>query len=131
MRHRKTGRKLGRTAAHRKAMKRNLSEALLRHERIQTTLAKAKEIRPFVERLITLSREDTVHSRRVFARQIQDRKLIQHVYSVIGPRFRNRPGGYTRILRTGNRPGDGAEMAIIELVDRESEAVSKPTPDST
>jgi len=118
MRHRKTGRKLGRTAAHRRALKRNMAEALLRHERITTTLAKAKEIRPFVERLITLSKSDTVHARRIFARQIQDRKLIQQVFSEIGPRFQNRPGGYTRIMRLGNRHGDGAEMAIIELVER-------------
>ncbi len=118
MRHRKTGRKLGRTAAHRRALKRNLAEAIFRHERVKTTLAKAKEIRPYVEKLITLSRRDTVHARRMFARDIQDRKLIQRVFSEIGPRYQNRPGGYTRVLKLGTRHGDGAEMAIIELVER-------------
>lgn len=118
MRHRKTGRKLGRTAAHRRALKRNMAEALFRHERIRTTVAKAKELRPYVERLITLSKSDTVHARRMFAREIQDRKLIQHVFSEVGPRFENRHGGYTRVIRLGNRQGDGAEMALLELVER-------------
>lgn len=118
MRHRKTGRRLGRTAAHRRALKRNMAEALFRHERIRTTVAKAKELRPYVERLITLSKSDTVHARRLFAREIQDRKLIQRVFSEVGPRFENTNGGYTRIIRLGNRHGDGADMAILELVER-------------
>jgi large subunit ribosomal protein L17 len=106
-----------------------MAEALFRHERIRTTVTKAKELRPYVERLITLSKSDTVHARRMFAREIQDRKLIQHVFSEVGPRFENRPGGYTRVIRLGNRQGDGAEMAILELVERSSttEAEAKGT----
>ncbi|MBN1426400.1 50S ribosomal protein L17 [Candidatus Fermentibacteria bacterium] len=122
MRHRKTGRKLGRTAAHRRALKRHLAEALFRHERITTTLAKAKEMRPYVEHLISLSRNDTVHARRIFGRDIQDRELIRQVFSQIGPRFVSRPGGYTRVIRLGTRTGDGAQMAILELVEKKGPA---------
>lgn len=118
MRHRKSGRKLGRTAAHRRALKRHLAEALFRNERITTTLAKAKEMRPYVERLISLSRNDTVHARRVFSREIQDRELIRQVFSEIGPRFVSRPGGFTRVIRLGTRIGDGAQLAILELVEK-------------
>jgi len=118
MRHRKSGAKLGRTAAHRRALKRNMAESLFRHERIRTTIAKAKELRPYVERLITLSKKDTVHARRLFAREIQNKKVIQRVFTEIGPRFEGRQGGYTRVIRLGTRLGDAAEMAIIELVDK-------------
>lgn len=127
MRHRKTGRKLGRTAAHRHALKRHLAEALFRHERITTTLAKAKEMRPYVEHLISLSRTDTVHARRLFGRQIQDRELIQRVFADIGPRFANRPGGYTRVIRLGTRIGDGAQLAILELVEKKAHAEAEGT----
>ncbi len=120
MRHRKTGRKLGRTPAHRRALKRHLAEALFRHERITTTLAKAKEMRPYVERLISLSRRDTVHARRLFGQEVQDRELIRHVFSEIGPRFAGRPGGYTRIIKLGTRIGDGAQLAILELVEKKA-----------
>lgn len=125
MRHRKTGRKLGRTAAHRRALKRHLAEALFRHERITTTLAKAKEMRPYVEHLISLARRDSVHARRLFAREIQDRSLIRHVFSEIGPRFATRPGGYTRVIRLGRRIGDGAELAILELVEKKAPKVEE------
>jgi len=122
MRHRKTGRKLGRTAAHRRALKRHLAEALFRHERITTTLAKAKEMRPYVEHLISLARTDSVHARRVFGREIQDRELIRQVFSEIGPRFVSRPGGYTRVIRLGTRIGDGAQLAMLELVEKKAVA---------
>jgi large subunit ribosomal protein L17 len=102
MRHRKKGRKLNRTAAHRKATLRNMATSLFRHERIETTTAKAKELRPFAERLIT------------------DREVLGKLFSDLGPRFAERPGGYTRILKLGTRRGDAAEMALIELVEKSS-----------
>jgi len=95
-----------------------MAESLFRHERIRTTIAKAKELRPYVEKLITLSKKDTVHARRLFAREIQNKKVIQRVFTEIGPRFEGRQGGYTLVIRLGTRLGDAAEMAIIELVDR-------------
>ncbi|MFQ5528878.1 MAG: 50S ribosomal protein L17 [Gemmatimonadota bacterium] len=117
MRHRKKGRALSRTSSHRKAMLRNMATSLLVHERIRTTEAKAKELRPVVEKLITLGRVDDVHSRRRARRMIEDRAALQKLFDDIGPRFRERPGGYTRILKLGTRKGDGAEVAIIELTD--------------
>ena len=117
MRHRKKGRSLSRTSSHRKAMLRNMATSLLVHERIQTTEAKAKELRPVVEKLITLGRVDDVHSRRRARRMIEDRAALQKLFDDIGPRFRERPGGYTRILKLGSRKGDGADVAIIELTD--------------
>ncbi len=117
MRHRKKGRSLSRTASHRKATLRNLATSLFRHERIETTTAKAKELRPYAERLITLARTDDVHSRRLAARKIADREVLGKLFDDIAPRFLERPGGYTRILKVGHRKGDAAEMALIELVD--------------
>lgn len=117
MRHRKKGRALSRTSSHRKAMLRNMATSLLVHERIQTTEAKAKELRPVVEKLITLGGVDDVHSRRRARRMIEDRAALQKLFDDIGPRFRERPGGYTRILKLGSRKGDGADVAIIELTD--------------
>lgn len=117
MRHRKKGRALSRTSSHRKAMLRNMATSLIVHERIRTTEAKAKELRPMVEKLITLGRTDDVHSRRRARRMIEDRAALQKLFDDIGPRFRERPGGYTRILKLGTRKGDGAEVAIIELTD--------------
>ncbi len=117
MRHRKKGRALSRTSSHRKAMLRNMATSLIVHERIRTTEAKAKELRPVVEKLITLGRTDDVHSRRRARRMIEDRAALQKLFDDIGPRFRERPGGYTRILKLGTRKGDGAEVAIIELTD--------------
>lgn len=118
MRHRKKGRSLSRTASHRRAVLRNLATALFRHERIQTTTAKAKELRPFAERLITLAKRGDLHARRLAARRIQDREVLGKLFDEIGPRFASRPGGYTRILKLGARRGDGAEMALIELVEK-------------
>jgi large subunit ribosomal protein L17 len=121
MRHRVAHRKLGRTTPHRIALLRNLATALFERERIRTTLVKAKEVRPFAERLITLARreDDRLHARRLAARDIQDRAVVKKLFDTIGARYASRPGGYTRILRLGPRPGDGAEMAFIELVGYE------------
>ena len=118
MRHRKRGRQLSRTAAHRRATLRNLATSLFEHERIETTVAKAKELRPYVERLITLARRGDLHARRLVARRIQDRVVVAKLFDDIGPGFRERPGGYTRVLKLGHRRGDAAEMALIELVGR-------------
>jgi large subunit ribosomal protein L17 len=118
MRHRKTGRKLSRTASHKKATMRNMATALFRHERIETTTAKAKELRPYAERLITLARRGDLHARRQAARRIHDREVLGKLFDDIGPRFEGRPGGYTRILKLGHRKGDAADMALIELVER-------------
>ena len=118
MRHRKKGRKLTRTSSHRRATLRNLATSLFCHGRVKTTTAKAKELRPFAERLITLARRGDLHARRLAARRIQDSAVLGKLFDDIGPRFRERPGGYTRILKLGHRKGDAAEMALIELVDR-------------
>jgi large subunit ribosomal protein L17 len=117
MRHRKKGRKLSRTASHKRATMRNLATSLFRHGRIETTTAKAKELRPFAERLITLAKRGDLHARRLAATKIQDRQVLGSLFDAIGPRFSERPGGYTRILKLGNRKGDAAEMSLIELVD--------------
>jgi large subunit ribosomal protein L17 len=118
MRHRVAHRKLGRTTPHRQALLRNLATALFERERIRTTLPKAKELRPFAERLITLARRegDRLHARRLAARHLQDPAVLKKLFDTIGARFATRPGGYTRILRLGPRKGDGAEMAYLELV---------------
>jgi large subunit ribosomal protein L17 len=116
MRHRKKVAKLGRDASHRKAMLRNLATDLLRHERVTTTLAKAKAVRPVAERLVTLGKRDTLHARRRAARVIRDTDVLGKVFNELAPRYAERPGGYTRIMRLGSRAGDRAEMAIIEMV---------------
>ena len=116
MRHRNKGRKLSRTHTHRKALLRNMATSLFRHERIETTTAKAKELRPVAERLITLARRGDVHARRLAGRKIQDRDVLGKLFDDIAPRYAERPGGYTRILKLGHRQGDGAEMSLIELV---------------
>lgn len=118
MRHRRTGRQLGRTRSHREALLRNLATSLFRHERIETTTAKAKELRPFAERLVTLAKRGDLHARRMAGRKIQDQAVLAKLFEEIGPRFAERTGGYTRVLKTGPRSGDGAEMALIELVVR-------------
>ena len=117
MRHGKKGRKLSRTASHRKATLRNMATSLFRHGRIETTTAKAKELRPFAERLITLARRGDLHARRLAAQKIQDRQVLGNLFDEIAPRYAERPGGYTRILKLGARKGDAAEMSLIELVD--------------
>ncbi len=116
MRHRKKGRSLSRSPSHRKALLRNLATSLFHHERITTTTARAKELRPYAERLITLARRGDLHARRLVARRIRDRGVLMKLFDDIGPRYAERPGGYTRILKLGNRRGDAAEMALIELV---------------
>ena len=136
MRHRVAHRKLGRTTPHRIALLRNLATALFEKERIRTTLPKAKELRPFAERLITLAKreENRLHARRLAARHIQDPAVVKKLFDTIGSRFATRPGGYTRILRLGPRQGDGAEMAYLELVGyeykpptKDGKAAKKPT----
>ena len=117
MRHNVGYRKLGRVTEHRLALLRNQAMALLRHEKIETTMPKAKELRPFVEKLITKAKSGTLHARRLAVRHIHKRETADKLFREIGPRYAKRPGGYTRILKTGHRKGDGAEMARIELVE--------------
>jgi large subunit ribosomal protein L17 len=116
MRHRAKGRQLSRTSSHRRAMLNNMASSLFEHGRVVTTEAKAKELRPFAERLITLARRGDLHARRLVERRIKDRDTLGKLFSEIGPRFAARPGGYTRILKLGHRPGDGADIARIELL---------------
>lgn len=117
MRHGKKVNHLGRKSAHRKALLRNLTIALIEHKRINTTLAKAKALRKFVEPLVTKSKTDTMHSRRVVFSYLQSKEAIKELFGVVGPKVGDRPGGYVRVIKTGFRKGDGAEMAMIELVD--------------
>jgi large subunit ribosomal protein L17 len=114
-------RKLGRTSSHRKAMFRNQLASLIDNERIITTLPKAKELRPIAEKLITLAKNDSVHTRRQAFQQVPDDSLIAKLFDTLGPRFSTRPGGYTRIMKLGARRGDAAEMAILELVERSAD----------
>jgi large subunit ribosomal protein L17 len=116
MRHRKAGRKLRRTSEQQLALMRNLAASLIEHGAIETTEAKAKELRPFVEKLITKARTGTLHSRRLAGRHLFTRETSDKLFQELGPKFASRPGGYTRILKTGHRKGDGAEMARIELI---------------
>jgi large subunit ribosomal protein L17 len=118
MRHRKAGRQLNRDSAHREAMFRNMAGSLIRHELIKTTLPKAKELRRVAEPLITLAKDDTVHKRRVAFARLRDKAAVGKLFSELGPRYHDRPGGYLRILKCGFRPGDAAPMAYVELVDR-------------
>ncbi len=122
MRHRKAGRKLNRTASHRKAMFANMSASLIKHEQIVTTLPKAKELRPIVEKLITLAKKGDLHSRRLAASRIGDEAMAKKLFDVLGPRYQDRQGGYTRVLKAGFRHGDNAPIAVIELVDRDVSA---------
>src|SRR5258706_11805735 len=119
MRHNLGYRKLGRTSSHRRALLRNLATDLFRHERLRTTVPKAKELRPFAERLITLARRDDLHSRRLVLRQISDKTVVKKLFDTLGPRFASRPGGYSRLLKLGPRQGDNADMAIVELIGSE------------
>jgi large subunit ribosomal protein L17 len=122
MRHKKSGRKLGRTSSHRKAMFRNMAASMLKHETIRTTLPKAKELRRVVEPLITLAREDSVANRRLAFNRLRDKEVVGKLFTDLGPRFKDRPGGYLRILKTGPRPGDAAPMAIVLLTEKAPEA---------
>ena len=121
MRHKKIGRRLGRDSSHRKAMFRNMAVSLIEHESISTTLSKAKELRRTLEPLITLAKEDGVSRRRRAFNKIRNRAAVGKLFNEIGPRFKDRPGGYLRILKKGSRPGDSAPMALIQLTDYEIE----------
>jgi large subunit ribosomal protein L17 len=130
MRHRHGIRKIGRNSTHRVATLRNLAAALFTHERIVTTHGKARALRPFAERLITLSKRGDLHARRLAARDIRESETLRKLFDDIGPRFSERPGGYTRILKLGHRAGDQAKTALIELVDaRAKAAAAAPAPD--
>jgi large subunit ribosomal protein L17 len=123
MRHRKSGRQLNRNSSHRKAMFSNMTNSLLDHEIIKTTLPKAKELRRVAEPLITLAKEDSVANRRSAFASLRDKKMVGKLFSELAPRYKDRPGGYTRILKCGFRSGDAAPMAYIELVDRPADAI--------
>jgi large subunit ribosomal protein L17 len=125
MRHGKSGRKLNRTASHRKAMFANMAAALIKHEQIVTTLPKAKELRPIADKLITLAKKGDLHARRQAISKIRDKDMVKKLFDVLGPRYAERNGGYTRVLKAGFRYGDNAPMAVIELVDRDVEARGK------
>ena len=119
MRHRKSGRKLNRTSSHRRAMFANMAMALVKHEQITTTLPKARELRPLVERLVTLARRGDLHARRLLISKTRDEATAAKLIDVLGPRYAGRPGGYTRVLKAGFRHGDNAPMAVIEFVERD------------
>ncbi len=125
MKHRIGYNRLGRNVSHRKALYRSMTTALFRHERIKTTKPKAREIRKVAERLITRARIDSVHNRRIAAKTIQDKEILAKLFNDIGPRFRERPGGYTRILKLGQRYGDASEMVFLELVEHKELARKK------
>jgi large subunit ribosomal protein L17 len=122
MRHRKAGRKLNRTASHRRALFASLAAALIKHEQIETTLPKAKELKRVADRLITLAKRGTLHARRLASARVRDDAMVAKLFATLGPRYADRPGGYTRVLKAGFRYGDSAPLAIIELVDRDENA---------
>lgn len=122
MRHGKSGRKLNRTSSHRKAMFANMAAALINHEQITTTLPKAKELRPIVDKLVTLAKRGDLHARRQAIAKVRDEKMVGKLFATIGPRFAERAGGYTRVMRAGFRYGDNAPMAVIEFVERDADA---------
>lgn len=124
MRHLKTGRKLNRTTAHRRALIRNLLKALIQREQIQTTDAKAKELRRWADRIVTLGKKDTLHARRLAYAQLGSRTLVSRLFDDIAPRFENRAGGYTRVIKLGPRRGDAAPLSLIEFTEREAETAT-------
>ena len=121
MRHRHSGRKLNRTSQHRRALFANLANALFKHEQIKTILPKAKDLRPYVERLITLAKRGGLHSRRLVMAKLRDRTIVSKLFSVIAERYVDRTGGYTRVIKSGYRYGDSAPMAVIELIERDKD----------
>ncbi len=129
MRHGNSGRRLGRNSSHRRAMFRNMAVSLLEHETIKTTLPKAKELRRVVEPLITLAGSDGVAHRRLAFARLRDKAAVGKLFTQIGPQYRERPGGYTRILKCGHRPGDNAPMAYIQLVEQAEQADQAPEPE--
>ncbi|WMS41751.1 50S ribosomal protein L17 [Acuticoccus sp. MNP-M23] len=122
MRHKKQGRKLNRTSSHRLAMFANMSASLIQHEQIVTTVPKAKELRPFIEKIITLAKRGDLHARRQAISKVRDQEAVAKLFKVLGPRYQERNGGYTRIMRAGYRYGDNAAVAVIEFVDRDEDA---------
>ena len=122
MRHRQAGRKLNRTSSHRKSLFKNMSQALIKHEQIITTLPKAKELKSVVEKLITLGKNGSMHCRRLAFNQLRDKEIVAKLFDTIATRYADRKGGYTRVLKAGFRYGDSAPMAVIELVDRDESA---------
>jgi large subunit ribosomal protein L17 len=122
MRHGNAHRKLNRTASHRKAMLANMAASLIEHEQIVTTLPKAKELKPFMDKLVTLAKKGDLHSRRLAVSKIRNKDQVAKLFATLGPRYEERSGGYTRVLKAGFRYGDNAPMAVIELVDRDPEA---------
>ena len=122
MRHRNAGRKLNRTATHRSALFASLATALIKHEQIVTTLPKAKDLRRVADRLITLAKKGDLHARRLAFARIRDEAMVAKLFDTLGPRYAERPGGYTRVMKAGFRSGDSAPMAVIELVDRDTDA---------
>ncbi|GGX55607.1 50S ribosomal protein L17 [Litorimonas cladophorae] len=125
MRHKMAHRKLNRTASHRKAMFANMSSSLVEHEQIVTTLPKAKELRPFVEKLVTLAKKGDLNSRRIAISRMRNKEQAKKLFDILGPRYAERPGGYIRIMKAGFRYGDNAPMAVIEFVDRDESAKGK------
>jgi len=125
MRHKIAHRKLNRTASHRKAMFANMSSSLVEHEQIVTTLPKAKELRPFVEKLVTLAKKGDLNSRRIAIARMRNKEQAKKLFDILGPRYADRPGGYIRIMKAGFRYGDNAPMAVIEFVDRDESAKGK------
>ena len=126
MKHRVVGRRLDRTTEHRTAMFRNLVTSLFRHERITTTTPKAKELKRYADKVITLAKRGTAHARRIANRDVRDVEVLNKLFGTLADRYKARPGGYTRLVRVGNRAGDNAELAIIELVDRAPAAAAEP-----
>ena len=122
MRHGKSGRKLNRTASHRKAMFANMAASLIQHEQIATTLPKAKDLRPIVEKLVTLAKRGDLHARRQAISKLRDLEMVRKLFDTIGPRYQERAGGYTRVLKAGFRHGDSAPLAVIEFVERDKDA---------
>jgi large subunit ribosomal protein L17 len=129
MRHLNQGRKLGRTTAHRRAMLRNLVTSFLEKERVVTTVAKAKEARPLAEKMITLAKKNTLHTRRQALAFVTKESVVRKLFDKLGPRFSERPGGYTRIIKTGPRNGDGADMAVLEMIGTEFKLKEKKKKD--
>ena len=125
MRHRMSGRSFSRTSSHRKAMFEALCHALIKHEQIKTTLPKAKDLRPIVEKLVTLGKRGDLHARRQAIAQMRDLAMVKKLFDVLGPRYKDRHGGYTRVLKAGFRYGDNAPVAVIEFVDRDVAAKGK------
>ena len=125
MRHARAGKKLGRDSAHRKALYSNLAGALIEHGRIKTTVTKAKAVKPIAEQMITLGRRGDLHARRQATAFLRSRDIVHKLFAEVGPRFKDRPGGYSRIIRIGPRPGDAAEMVYLELVDEEYVATQR------